>query len=294
MTLDANYVGSNGRHEDWGPTLNVPRRDLAISNRGGHILTCCSNGSTRAWATAATTPCKSPCRNMPTHGVTFLAAYTLSHANADGCNLGASCESQNPYDRHSDYGTSDLNEKNVFSVAFTAESPYDKSPNKLLSNVAGGWALNGIVQETSGTALPGERRRRSFEYRLLSHRKDERTGNPNGGSGIHTQKEWFNTSAFTAPTGYTYGNEKVNSLRLATFQRCGLSLFRDFHLGLGEERYFEFRAESFNLFNNVVFNTPNTSFSGLGLLNPPPAGTIPTTPYVTNPATNQFGNVTSQ
>jgi hypothetical protein len=24
MTLDANYVGSNGRHEDWGPTLNVP------------------------------------------------------------------------------------------------------------------------------------------------------------------------------------------------------------------------------------------------------------------------------
>ena len=33
------------------------------------------------------------------HGVTFLAAYTLAHANADGCNLGASCESQNPYDR---------------------------------------------------------------------------------------------------------------------------------------------------------------------------------------------------
>jgi hypothetical protein len=38
-----------------------------------------------------------------------------------------------------------------------------------------------------------------------------------------------------------------------------MSLFRQFHLGLGEERYFEFRAESFNLFNNVVFGVPNTS-----------------------------------
>ena len=49
MTLDANYVGSNGRHEDWGPTTERSRRrDLAPSKLGGHILTCCSNGSTRA------------------------------------------------------------------------------------------------------------------------------------------------------------------------------------------------------------------------------------------------------
>ena len=79
-----------------------------------------------------------------------MAAYTLAQANADGCNLGASCESQNPYNKKSDYGTSDLNERHVFSVAFTAASPYNKSPNKLVSTVAGGWALNGIVQITSG------------------------------------------------------------------------------------------------------------------------------------------------
>ncbi len=38
-----------------------------------------------------------------------------------------------------------------------------------------------------------------------------------------------------------------------------MSLFRDFHIGLGEERYFEFRAESFNLFNNVVWGTPDNT-----------------------------------
>ena len=94
------------------------------------------------------------CQQHASHGVTFLVAYTLSHANADGCSLGANCDSPNPYNRQGDYGTSDLNQKNVFSVAFTAASPFDKSPNKLVSNVAGGWALNGIVQETSGQPYP--------------------------------------------------------------------------------------------------------------------------------------------
>ena len=82
----------------------------------------------------------------PTHGINFLAAYTLSQANADGCNLGASCESSNPYNKKGDYGTSDLNEKNVFSVAFTAASPYNKSPNKLLATVAGGWASTALCK----------------------------------------------------------------------------------------------------------------------------------------------------
>jgi hypothetical protein len=41
-----------------------------------------------------------------------------------------------------------------------------------------------------------------------------------------------------------------------------LSLFRQFHIGLGERRYFEFRAEAFNVFNTVVFAPPNSSLGG--------------------------------
>jgi hypothetical protein len=40
-----------------------------------------------------------------------------------------------------------------------------------------------------------------------------------------------------------------------------MSVFRQFHIGLGEARYFEFRAEAFNLFNNVVFNPPDGNIS---------------------------------
>ena len=38
-----------------------------------------------------------------------------------------------------------------------------------------------------------------------------------------------------------------------------MSIFREFHLGLGESRFLEFRAESFNLFNNVVWGVPDNS-----------------------------------
>jgi hypothetical protein len=258
MTLDANYVGSNGRHEDWGPAMNVPqpgpgsqqaRRPYPYMQPQWFDQ---SVGDSRYNALQVTV------QERATHGVTFLAAYTLSHANADGCNLGASCDEQNPYDRASSYGTSDLNQTNVFTVAFTAASPFNKSPSKLLSSVAGGWSMNGIVQLTSGQPYTVTAGGDPENVGGINQERMNQVGNPNAGPNIHTQKEWFNTSAFAVP-GYAYGNEKVNSLVSQHYNNVDMSLFRTFHVGLGEERYFEFRAESFNLFNNVVFGTPDAN-----------------------------------
>jgi hypothetical protein len=87
-------------------------------------------------------------------------------------------------------------------------------------------------------------------------------GDPNKGSGLHTPAQWFNTSAFAVQAPYTYGTEKVNPYVSDGNKNTDLSLFRAFHIGLGESRYFEFRAESFNLFNRVMFNVPHTSLGG--------------------------------
>ena len=261
MTLDANYVGSNGRHEDWGPVMNVPQPgpgNVQTRRPYPYMLQQWfdqSVGDSRYNAMQVTVT------ERPTHGINFLAAYTLSQSNADGCNLGASCDSSNPYNRKSDYGTSDLNQKHVFSVAFTAASPYNRSPNKLLSTVAGGWAINGIVQITSGKPYTATTGSDPENIGCCLQERLNVTGDPNSGAGIHTQAKWFNTSAFAQPTAYTYGNEKVNALVGQHWNNVDMSLFRQFHLGLGEQRFFEFRAESFNLFNNVVFNTPDANIS---------------------------------
>ena len=276
ITLDANYVGSNGRHEDWGPVMNVPQPgpgDVQARRPFPYMLQQWfdqSVGNSRYNALQVTVT------ERPTHGINFLAAYTLSQSNADGCNLGASCDSSNPYNKKGDYGTSDLNQMHVFSVAFTAASPYNKSPDKVLAAVAGGWALNGIVQITSGQPYTVGTGKDTENVGCCNQQRVNMSGNPSSNIPANpTEIQWINPNAFAMPAAFTYGNEKVNPLVSQHWNNVDMSVFRQFHLGLGEERYFEFRAESFNLFNNVVFGVPNTNFSApLDSAGNPTFGTI--------------------
>ena len=276
--LDANYVGSVGRHLDWGPTMNTPqpgsgtvqdRRPYPYMQQQWFDQ---SVGNSRYNALQITV------NKRASHGVTYLVAYTLSHSNSDGCGLGASCDSSNPYNRAQDYGTSDLNQKQAFSSAFTAQSPFNTSSNKLVSNVAGGWSLNGIVQFSSGQPYTVTTGSDPENIGCCLQERLNVVGNPNSGPGIRTREQWFNISAFQQAAPYTYGTEKVNPYTAQMRHEVDLSLFRQFHVGLGEQRFFEFRADAFNLFNNVVFNTPNASISAA----PNPNGTP------------VFGSITSQ
>jgi len=276
--LDANYVGSVGRHLDWGPEENLPSPGPgAVQARRPfpYLLQQWfdqSVGNSRYNALQVTV------NKRASHGVTYLVAYTLSKSMEDGCGLGASCHSSNPYNRSVDYGISDTNQTNVLSAAFTAQSPLNRSSNKMVNTVAGGWSLNGILQLSSGLPYTVTTSGDPENIGSVSEERVNVSGNPNSGTGIHTPAEWFNTSAFSTQTQYTYGNEKVNTLNSNWRRNLDLSIFRQFHVGLGEKRYFEFRAETFNIFNNVVFNVPNTDISK----------------YSIDPTKNAFGNVTSQ
>ncbi|HUV96874.1 MAG TPA: carboxypeptidase-like regulatory domain-containing protein [Acidobacteriaceae bacterium] len=259
--LDVNYVGAVGRHGDWGPTMNTPQPGPGDVNSRRPFPYMLQQWFDQSVGNSRYNALQVTLNKRPTHGVSFLLAYTLSHSNADGCNLGGSCDSSNPYNKAGDYGTSDLNQTHVFSAAFTAQSPFDKSPNKLVANVAGGWALNGILQLTSGKPYTVTTGSDPENIGCCLQERLDVIGNPNSGSGIHTPAQWFNTSAFAQPAPYTYGTEKVNPYVSDRYSNLDLSLFRKFYIGLGEERYFEFRADSFNLFNHVVFNTPNTNIA---------------------------------
>jgi hypothetical protein len=259
--LDANYVGSVGRHLDWGPEENLPTPGPGtVQTRRPYPYMLQqwfdqSVGNSRYNALQVTV------NKRTSHGITYLVAYTLSKSMEDGCGLGASCHSSNPYNRSVDYGISDTNQTNVLSAAFTAQSPYNKGSNKLVSTVAGGWALNGILQLSSGLPYTVTTSGDPENIGSVSEERVNVTGNPNSGTGIHTPAQWFNVGAFSTQAPYTYGNEKVNTLNSNWRRNLDLSLFRQFHVGLGEKRYFEFRAETFNIFNNVVFNVPNTDIN---------------------------------
>ncbi|HKV77615.1 MAG TPA: carboxypeptidase-like regulatory domain-containing protein [Candidatus Sulfotelmatobacter sp.] len=258
--IDANYVGSVGRHLDWGPTLNVPNPgagDVQSRRPYPYMLQQwfdMSVGNSRYNAMQITL------NKRFSHGVTFLAAYTLSHSNDDGCGIGANCNVTNPYNRSLDYGTSDLNQTHVFSFSFAAQSPFDRSSNKLVANLAGGWSLNGILQLHSGLPYAITLSNDNLNIGCCLQQRADVIGNSH--LSHPTAQQWFNIAAFASPPSFTYGNEKVNPYTTDWGRNFDLSLFRQFHVGLGERRYFEFRAEAFNIFNTVVFGQPGNSLGG--------------------------------
>jgi hypothetical protein len=86
--------------------------------------------------------------------------------------------------------------------------------------------------------------------------------------------EYFNTSCFTVPGPFTYGNEARTDARV---RQPGIDDF-DFALGktthITESVGVEVRAEAYNLFNRVQFGPPGT--------------TVTTTPNST------YGQITTQ
>jgi hypothetical protein len=257
--LDVNYVGSVGRHLDWGPIENV-----AVPGPGDPVQRQPFPYMLPQWfdqsvGNSRYNALQVSVNKRLSRGMTFLVSYTLSKSMDDGCSLGANCNVSNVYNRAFDTQISDLNQKHVFSTSFTIQSPFSRSNNKLVSNVAGGWMLNGILQLHSGNPYSVTSSNAILNNGGYNQERADLVGDAN--SGGHSVSQWFNTAAFANPAPYTYGNSKPNSMVTDWGRNLDLSLFRSFHVGLGEKRYFEFRAEAFNVLNNVVFGYPDSGLS---------------------------------
>jgi hypothetical protein len=261
MVLDANYVGSVGRRLDWGPVMNV-----ATPGAGDPVARQPFPYMLPQWFDQSTGNSRYNALQVSVnkrlgHGINFLASYTLSHSNDDGCVLGGNCNVSNPYDRKFDTQTSDLNQLHVFSLSFGVQSPFDNSNNKGVKLIAGGWSLNGILQLHSGNPYTVTTTTAILNNGGYNQERADLVSGQSLTAGGGTPEHWFNTAAFAAPAAYTYGNEKPNILVTDWGRNLDLSLFRRFHIGLGEQRFFEFRAEAFNVFNNVVFSYPDSNMT---------------------------------
>jgi hypothetical protein len=82
-------------------------------------------------------------------------------------------------------------------------------------------------------------------------------GDPNAGP--HTVAQWFNTSAFSQPAAYTFGNAGVGIVRGPGLVQIDMSLIRNFKLT--ERVSTEVRAEVFNVINHTNFANPGTVFN---------------------------------
>ena len=105
-----------------------------------------------------------------------------------------------------------------------------------------------------------------------------------GGKLSHwTIARYYDPSCFVTPALNVFGNTGYGVLRGPGFRNWDLSLKKDFLLG-AEFRYLQFRAEFFNLPNNVNFGMPN-SFQCGGACG---EGTITSTAAGSHPRQIQF------
>jgi len=146
------------------------------------------------------------------------------------------------------------------------------------SKVVSGWGIDGVTTFQrgfplkiawggSGTALE------QANLGVSNVRPDAVPGCSKKSGGGHLS-QWFNTSCFSAPPEWGYGNEARvdSSLRGPGINNFDFAVFK--RTNIGEQMGIEFRTEFFNLFNHPYFSMPATAYAG-------------------SPTANGFGVITS-
>ena len=195
---------------------------------------------------------------------TFSLAYTYSHSIDDSSDRydGNFVDS---YNLKQARAASDFDMRHNLTVSYVYALPFFRNPG-FVHNTLGGWQVSGIT--TVQTGLP------------FSISNDTDFGDSAGlGNGVGTASRpdlvgnpyvisqadrdaaaeggvrgplIYNPGAFAVPTGLTTGTLGRNTLRLPGRVNFDFGLFKLF--ALNEKMHFEFRAETFNLFNHTQYN----------------------------------------
>jgi hypothetical protein len=196
------------------------------------------------------------------HGLSLLANYTLSHAldNFDPAeNL-----TTDPYNRNFDYGNSIDNIPNIFHLSEVWQMPH-LNLTGLSSRVLNGWTLSSSTIWQNGfpfTLYCGC----DNSFSGIGDDRPDFTGTHVSqavlGDRSHGQmvSEYFTTSLFVPNAIGTFGNVSKNNLYGPGMFRVNLGILKDF--SIMEKAAVQFRAEFFNVFNNVNFNNPGNTLGG--------------------------------
>ncbi len=203
--------------------------------------------------------------------LTVRLAYTgskfMDDYSSNNGSFGGNGTSQDGNDLSSDYSLSSADVPRnftgsvVYTLPFGRGERFGSSWNHAVDAILGGWAINGIQTVSSGTPLslaaannnnnfgPGERPNWNGTDPKLNGRIEDR------------YKHYFNTSVFSQPAPYTYGNvtRNLGSIRNPRYVNTDLSLFKEF--AFYRELRSQLRLEAFNAFNHPIFGGPGTNLS---------------------------------
>ena len=199
-------------------------------------------------------------RKALSHGLTVLSGYTWGRSMDNDSFDSSATRNYRPGDL--DHARSAFDLRQRFVTSFVYGLPFGQGLHGLTGQLAKGWQITGIL--TLQTGLP---------FTVLTFADPSNTGAIFGGrpnrvcngnlpTSKRTPQEWFDTSCFTMPAQNTYGNGGVGYLDTDGTRNLDFSIIKDFTFL--ETQNIQFRAEAFNVLNNVVFNAPGSYLDGGG------------------------------
>jgi hypothetical protein len=201
-------------------------------------------------------------------GFNLLGSYTWSHCL--DIDSGVYSESiPNPYNLAYNYGNCTFNVPQTLSVSYVYQLPlgrglhFGKGWSGALNNVLGGWRSSGIVAARSGLPFQVATSSDIANTGTSSQRADQ-IGSPLPSGFTQTRLHWYDPTAFANPASFTFGNETRHNLGGPKSVNVDFALMKDFKFS--EEKFFEFRAEAFNLFNHTNFSNPSATVGSPNLM----------------------------
>ncbi|MGH9431162.1 MAG: carboxypeptidase regulatory-like domain-containing protein [Terriglobia bacterium] len=183
-------------------------------------------------------------------------AYTYSHSLDDSSDR-YDGSFVNSYNLANNYASSNFDQRHVLEISYLYDFPFFKSPG-FAHDVLGNWEISGITSFQTGTPFSvtngvfGDNAGVANGVGTGSY--PDICGNINAAPSVTNTPGvigplLYNPSAFCAPTGLTFGDAGRNILRNPSRFNMDMGLFKE--IPIKEKARIQFRAESFNAFNNA-------------------------------------------
>jgi hypothetical protein len=196
------------------------------------------------------------------NGITVLAAYTYSKSiDIGGEQLIGDASIRDARNVSLEKARSSADLRHYFVTSYNYALPFGHGrpyeiKNRFVNAVLGNWQINGITTLRSGLPFTPSL---GVSSANTGDARPNRVANGNLPSDQRAITRWFDKSAFTTPTAFTFGNAGRNILDGPGAVNFDLSIFKDFLLPvLGDQGKLQLRFESFNTFNHPQFANPNT------------------------------------
>jgi hypothetical protein len=218
-------------------------------------------------------------------GISALISYTFSKTLDDSSSFnitGSASQSvagendlaQNPFDLKAERGRSMFDARHRFVASYQWDLPWFMHPQSWYGHILGNWQVNGIttfmsntpftIYDSSNSSAQGS----APEISGFFSSRPNQVGNPNSGgcarpdgssAPVRTANCWFNFSAFQTAQSGQFGTVGRNTLNGPAFQQWDFSALKT--IPIHERSNLQFRAEFFNIFNNVNFRLPNNDLN---------------------------------